>query len=66
MNRTLFIRIIVWVMCMFCISPINIYGMSYEYDQLDRVTKVTYEDGSYTTFSYDKNGNIIKTENHRE
>lgn len=53
-------------MCILFISPLSVYGMSYEYDQLDRVTKVTYEDGSYTTFSYDKNGNIIKTENHEK
>lgn len=40
--------------------------MTYEYDSLNRVTKVINEDGSYTDFYYDKNGNVIKTENHEK
>ncbi|MBR3832885.1 MAG: RHS repeat protein [Lachnospiraceae bacterium] len=32
----------------------------YEYDDSGRVTKVTYEDGSYETYEYDDNGNIIQ------
>ena len=34
----------------------------YEYDQLNRLTKVIYEDGSYVTYEYDANGNITNTE----
>ena len=35
---------------------------NYEYDKLNRVTKVIYEDGSYVTYEYDANGNITHTE----
>ncbi|MBR3598986.1 MAG: RHS repeat protein, partial [Lachnospiraceae bacterium] len=35
-------------------------GKTYEYDDSGRITKVTYEDGSYETYEYDKNGNIIQ------
>lgn len=31
----------------------------YEYDALNRVTKVSYEDGSYVEYEYDSNGNIL-------
>ena len=31
----------------------------YEYDELDRVIKVTYEGGSYVEYLYDANGNIL-------
>lgn len=33
-------------------------GIEYVYDKLNRLEKVIYEDGSYITYSYDKNGNI--------
>lgn len=36
----------------------------YEYDDLNRVTKVTYEDGSYTTYEYDSNGNLLSVQMH--
>lgn len=31
----------------------------YEYDDLNRVTKVIYDDQSYTVYDYDANGNIV-------
>lgn len=34
----------------------------YEYDDLDRVTKVIYDDGSYVKYAYDKNGNIVNVD----
>lgn len=36
-----------------------IQAEEYEYDMLNRVTKVIYEDGSYVQYEYDKNGNIV-------
>ena len=30
----------------------------YEYDELNRVVKATYPDGTVVTFEYDKNGNV--------
>ena len=37
----------------------------YEYDDLNRIVRITYEDGSYIEYQYDKNGNILKTVVHR-
>ena len=34
---------------------------NYVYDDLNRITKVTYEDGSYVEYGYDNNGNITYT-----
>lgn len=34
---------------------------TYEYDDLGRVTKAVYEDGSSVTYIYDANGNIVET-----
>ncbi len=33
----------------------------YEYDDLNRIIKVTYEDGETVEYVYDSNGNIIET-----
>lgn len=43
---------------------LNAKATEYEYDKLNRLMKVTYEDGSYVEYTYDKNGNItdIRTE----
>lgn len=50
---------------MLCISvailPLRVYAEKYEYDEFDRVVKVEYDDGSYVTYNYDKNGNIVDT-----
>lgn len=35
------------------------WAESYEYDELNRVTKVMYDDGSYVEYRYDAAGNII-------
>lgn len=35
--------------------------IEYEYDELNRVTKVIYPDGTVVTYQYDKNGNLIET-----
>ena len=31
---------------------------TYEYDKLNRITKIIYDDGSITRYVYDKNGNL--------
>ncbi len=36
----------------------SVLADTYEYDKLGRVTKVIYEDQSYTVYTYDANGNI--------
>lgn len=35
--------------------------VSYVYDKLNRLTKVTYLDGSTIKYTYDKNGNLLET-----
>lgn len=35
-----------------------VYGETYEYDPLNRIQKVYYDDGSVASYSYDANGNI--------
>lgn len=57
------------MVCMMCVAGclmlvLNITGSTvwaaeYEYDNLGRVTKVTYEDNSSVTYEYDANGNIV-------
>ncbi|MDE6312567.1 MAG: hypothetical protein K2M46_02945 [Lachnospiraceae bacterium] len=36
-------------------------GAQYTYDKLNRLTKVTYKDGSVVTYTYDKNGNLLES-----
>lgn len=38
-----------------------VYAATYEYDDLGRVTKAVYEDGSSVTYVYDANGNMVET-----
>lgn len=40
------------------VSVASVSAETYEYDELSRVSKVIYEDGSYQTYTYDANGNI--------
>ena len=39
---------------------------TYEYDDLNRVTKVIYDDQSFTIYEYDANGNIISQSYHEK
>lgn len=50
------------IMVMVLMCHITLYAKTYEYDDLNRVTKVVYDDGSYATYEYDRNGNILKIE----
>lgn len=46
------------------IIPMRVCADTYEYDEMSRVTKATYEDGSYVTYEYDANGNITNVESY--
>ncbi|MBE5872556.1 MAG: hypothetical protein E7294_15135 [Lachnospiraceae bacterium] len=46
------------ITALFFIRLSSVYGEQYQYDSLNRVQKVIYEDGSYMTYSYDVNSNI--------
>lgn len=39
-------------------QSMTVSAETYEYDALNRVTQVKYDDGSYLTYKYDANGNI--------
>lgn len=52
------IIILITVLCLFS-QAVSIYAADYEYDDLGRVTKVVYEDGSSVTYIYDAKGNIV-------
>lgn len=41
------------------LAPAAAWAVSYEYDALGRITKVTYDDGSYVVYTYDAAGNRI-------
>lgn len=42
-------------------AEMTVCAEEYEYDELNRVTKVIYEDGTTVRYVYDGNGNIIET-----
>lgn len=42
----------------------DVNAETYEYDKLNRISKVTYEDGIYSVYSYDANGNMTKVRLH--
>ena len=50
----IFAIIIIVVSARICVS-----AETYEYDKLNRLVKVVHDDGSYTEYKYDKNGNLI-------
>src|SRR5699024_4394499 len=37
------------------------HRVSYEYDAMGRVTKLTNEDGTFETYTYDENGNLLSS-----
>ena len=41
------------------LQPVVSTGNTYEYDALDRLTRVNYPDGRFVTYSYDRAGNIV-------
>lgn len=59
--RRKFNSIILALCLLMNIEPDNsIFAETYEYDNLGRVIKTTYDNGQYVCYEYDANGNIIK------
>lgn len=55
-----FLLILGTSLCLF-MQTVSAHAATYEYDELGRVTKAVYEDGSSVTYVYDANGNIVET-----
>lgn len=53
--------IILGVYLTFFAQTFSVSAATYEYDDLDRVTEVIYEDGTSVTYFYDANGNLVET-----
>lgn len=53
--------IILGVYLTFLTQTFSVSAATYEYDDLDRVTQVIYEDGTSVTYFYDANGNLVET-----
>lgn len=52
--------IILGISLYFSLKTIQVHAADYEYDDLGRVTRTVYEDGSSVTYTYDANGNIVE------
>jgi len=66
-NKKRNIRVaILLIFTMLCASGMNVHAENYEYDELNRVKKVTYDDGSYVEYAYDANGNILSVAVHQD
>lgn len=63
-KKMLVVLSMVIVLLVLITVPERVEGETYEYDDLNRVIKVTYDDGSYITYEYDKNGNITGVKVH--
>lgn len=54
------------ILCALCLTVVLVPGIAsavtYEYDDLNRVTRVVYDDGKTITYNYDAAGNITSTE----
>lgn len=51
--------------CLLAGSVCTVQAEEYLYDALNRVIRVTYDDGSYVEYTYDKNGNITGVDVHK-
>ncbi|MCH5280114.1 MAG: leucine-rich repeat protein [Lachnospiraceae bacterium] len=62
LRRTVSIGLFIFIFMAFCrfINPLHVYAATYEYDELGRVTRVTYEDGTSVAYTYDANGNLTE------
>lgn len=62
LGRAVSIGLFIFMLMAFClfINPLQAYAATYEYDELGRVTKVTYEDGTGVAYVYDANGNLTE------
>ena len=49
------------IAAMICLKTSYANAEIYQYDELNRVIKVIYENGSYVEYQYDSNGNIVNT-----
>ena len=48
------------IVLLLVLHPSSTYAESYTYDSAGRLTKVTYDDGSTTAYTYDLAGNLLQ------
>jgi YD repeat-containing protein len=63
MKRKFLMKIMMTLLVIFVITVSPVLAMSYSYDDLGRLTSVTYDSGQNTTYSYDSAGNMLSTTN---
>lgn len=51
------------MLCAFVTLDMSVYAETYVYDEIGRLTKVTYDDGSQIFYTYDNRGNIVQRSN---
>jgi YD repeat-containing protein len=47
------------ILVILLLFPLNVQATTYIYDQLSRLTKVTYDNSDYIEYQYDPAGNIV-------
>lgn len=50
---------IIFNLLFFAVTSVG-YAISYEYDSLDRLTRVVYDSGKFVTYTYDAAGNLLR------
>lgn len=56
------VKVVLTFVLLFSTTTI-VSAASYTYDELNRLTKVTYEDGTIVSYTYDAAGNILSVKN---
>ncbi|HVJ49403.1 RHS repeat domain-containing protein, partial [Desulfitobacterium sp.] len=63
MKRMFLMKTVMTLMVIFLISVSPVLAMTYGYDDLGRLTSVTYDSGQSITYNYDSAGNMISKTN---
>ena len=63
MKRKVLMKIVMTLLVIFVITVSPVLAMTYSYDDLGRLTSVTFDSGQSTTYSYDSAGNMLSITN---
>lgn len=56
-HKQIRVTLMTLILVMSSLSSLPAWAITYDYDELGRLTKVTYDDGSYVEYEYDDAGN---------